>query len=154
MVESGVSLTTFCQFLYMIAVSCLLMSEKGVTMGRKLVSVCGVRWHNSWFRLRANAFFMFLMMRCSGMREQVKCVLGCWVFPVGYGPLRWSYCIEMLVNKWYLFYSWMDGESGSEIVSCSRLVFYRVSSYVFWFQKDRFTSLGKWQFVRNRWICI
>ena len=47
MVESGVLLTIFCQFLYMIAVSSFLMSEKGVTMGRKLVSVCGVRWHNS-----------------------------------------------------------------------------------------------------------
>ena len=43
----------------------------------------------------------------------------------------------------------MDGESGSEVVSCRRLVFCRVLSEVFWFQKDRFARLGKWQFVFN-----
>ena len=44
MVESVVSLEALCQFLCMIAVSCLPMSEKGVTIGRMLVSVCGVSW--------------------------------------------------------------------------------------------------------------
>ena len=44
--ESVVSLTTLCQFLCMITVSYLPISEKGVTMGRMLVSVCGVRWNN------------------------------------------------------------------------------------------------------------
>ena len=44
MVESVVSLAAMCQFLCMMAVSCLPMSEKGVIMGRMLVSVCGVRW--------------------------------------------------------------------------------------------------------------
>ena len=37
-------LTTMCQFLCIVAVNCLLMFEKGVIMGRMLVSVCGVRW--------------------------------------------------------------------------------------------------------------
>ena len=45
-VESVVLLETICQFLCMMAVSCLPMSEKGVIMGRMLVSVCGVRWDN------------------------------------------------------------------------------------------------------------
>ena len=39
-------LTTMSQFLCIVAASCLLMSEKGVIMGRMLVSVCGVRWDN------------------------------------------------------------------------------------------------------------
>ena len=39
MVESVVSLATSHQFLCIIAVSSLPMSEKGVTMGRMLVSV-------------------------------------------------------------------------------------------------------------------
>ena len=46
MVESVVSLAILCQFLCMIAVSYLSISEKGVTMGRMLVSVFGVRWNN------------------------------------------------------------------------------------------------------------
>ena len=41
-----VSLATLCQFLCIIAVSNLPMPEKGVTKGRILVSVCGVRWGN------------------------------------------------------------------------------------------------------------
>ena len=41
-----VSLATFCQFLCIIAVSTLPMLEKGVTKGRILVSVYGVRWGN------------------------------------------------------------------------------------------------------------
>ena len=41
-----VSLATSCQFLCIIAVSNLPMPEKGVTKGRILVSVCGVRWGN------------------------------------------------------------------------------------------------------------
>ena len=46
MVESVVSFATMCQFLCMMAVSCLPMSEKGFIMERMLVSVCGVRWNN------------------------------------------------------------------------------------------------------------
>ena len=46
MVEGVVSSRTMCQFLCMMAVSCLPMSEKGVIMERMLVSVCGVRWDN------------------------------------------------------------------------------------------------------------
>ena len=46
MVESVVSLATLCQFLCMITVSCLPMSEKGLTMEGILVFVCGVRWDN------------------------------------------------------------------------------------------------------------
>ena len=40
--HSVVSLATLCQFLCMMAVSCLPIPEKGVAMGRMLVSVCGV----------------------------------------------------------------------------------------------------------------
>ena len=46
MVESVVLLVTMCQFLCMMAVACLPMSEKGVIMGRILASVCGVRWES------------------------------------------------------------------------------------------------------------
>ena len=46
MVESVVPLAIWYQFLCMVAVSSLPMSEKGVTMGRMLISVCGVRWDN------------------------------------------------------------------------------------------------------------
>ena len=42
MVDSGV-VATMCQFLCMIAMSCLPIPEKGVIMGRMFVSVCGVR---------------------------------------------------------------------------------------------------------------
>ena len=42
MVEIVVSLASSDQFLCIIAVSSLPMSEKGVIMGRILVSVCGV----------------------------------------------------------------------------------------------------------------
>ena len=44
--KSVVSLATMCQFLCMMAVNCLPMSEKGVIMERMLVSVCGIRWDN------------------------------------------------------------------------------------------------------------
>ena len=47
MVESVVLLVTMCQFLCMMAVACLPMSEKGVIMGRILASVCGVRWEST-----------------------------------------------------------------------------------------------------------
>ena len=53
------SLGTMCQFLCMMALSCLPMSEKGVKMGRMLVSVCGVYWDNRQLRLWVRAFFMF-----------------------------------------------------------------------------------------------
>ena len=46
MVEGVVPSTTMCQFLCMMAVSCLPMSEEGVIMERMLVSVCRVRWDN------------------------------------------------------------------------------------------------------------
>ena len=46
MVENVVSLAKMCQFLCMVAVNCLPMSEKGVIMGRMLVSACGIRWDN------------------------------------------------------------------------------------------------------------
>ena len=46
MVENVVSLATMCQFMCMMAVNCLPMSEKGVIIGKMLVSVCGVRWDN------------------------------------------------------------------------------------------------------------
>ena len=44
--ENVVSLEKLCQFLCMIAVSCLPMSEKGVTMGKMLVSAGRVHWDN------------------------------------------------------------------------------------------------------------
>ena len=46
MVENVVSLAIWIQFLCIVAVNSLPMSEKGVTMGRMLASVCGVRWDN------------------------------------------------------------------------------------------------------------
>ena len=46
MAERVESLATMYQFLRMMAASCLPMSEKGVIMGRMLVSVYGVRWNN------------------------------------------------------------------------------------------------------------
>ena len=41
--ESVVSLAIVCQFLCIVALNSLPMSEKGVTMGRMLLSVC-VLW--------------------------------------------------------------------------------------------------------------
>ena len=41
-----VSLAALCQFVCIIAVSSLQVSEEGVTMERMLVSVCGARWDN------------------------------------------------------------------------------------------------------------
>ena len=46
MVESVVSSTIWSQFLCIVTVSSLLLSEKGVTMGRMLIPVYGVRWGN------------------------------------------------------------------------------------------------------------
>ena len=40
------SLAALCQFLCIIAVSSLQVSEEGVTMGTMLVSVCGACWDN------------------------------------------------------------------------------------------------------------
>ena len=65
------SLATMCQFLCMMAVSCLPMSEKGVIMGAMLVSVCGVHWDNGQLQW-VKAFFMFLMMRCSGYMRGIR----------------------------------------------------------------------------------
>ena len=61
-----VSLPILCQFLCIVAVNRLPMFEKGVTMGRILVSFCGLCWDNRYLRLWVKAFFMFLMMRFSG----------------------------------------------------------------------------------------
>ena len=46
MLENVVSLAKLWQFLCMIAASCLPMSEKGVTLGKVLVSVGRVHWDN------------------------------------------------------------------------------------------------------------
>ena len=46
MVESVVSLAIVFQWLCIVAVNPLPMSEKEVTIGRMLVSVCGVGWDN------------------------------------------------------------------------------------------------------------
>ena len=60
------SLAIWCQYLCIIDVSSLSMSENGVIMGRMFLSVCNVCWSNRWLRLWVSAFFMFLMMMCSG----------------------------------------------------------------------------------------
>ena len=59
MVESVMSLTTLCQFLCIIELSSLPMSEKGVTMRRMLLSVCGVRWDD-----RCKKNFLLLLLIC------------------------------------------------------------------------------------------
>ena len=41
-VETVASLAIVCQFLWVVAVNDLSMSEKGVIMGRMFVSLCGV----------------------------------------------------------------------------------------------------------------
>ena len=46
MLESVLSLAKLCQFLCMIDVSCLPMSEKGVTVRKMLFSVGRVHWDN------------------------------------------------------------------------------------------------------------
>ena len=53
------SLAVVCQFLCIVAVNILPMSEKGVMMGRMFVTVCGVRWFNKLLRLCVKAFFIF-----------------------------------------------------------------------------------------------
>ena len=67
--ESVVSLPVVCQFLCIVAVNSLPVSTKGVTMGKMLVSVCGVGWDNKFLGLRVKAFIKFLMMRCSGYAQ-------------------------------------------------------------------------------------
>ena len=69
MVESGVSLATMCKFLCMMAVSCLPVSEKGVIIGRILISICGVYWDNRQLQLWVRAFLCFndeVQWICSG----------------------------------------------------------------------------------------
>ena len=66
MVKNVVPLAIVCQFLCIVAMNSLPMSEKGVAMGRMLASNCGVCWDTSLLRLWVKAFSMFLMMRCSG----------------------------------------------------------------------------------------
>ena len=58
-VESVASVAIWCQFLCIIDVSSLPMSENGVTMGRMFLSVCDVCWNNRWLRSWVRAFFMF-----------------------------------------------------------------------------------------------
>ena len=66
-VESVMSLATVCQFLGIVAVNSLPMSEIEVTTGRMLVIVCGVFWDSRLLGLWVKAgIFMFLMIRCSG----------------------------------------------------------------------------------------
>ena len=64
MVEKMVSLATLCQFPCITAASSLLMSEKGVTMGRMFLSAVFVRITGDC--VCKSRFFMFLMIRCSG----------------------------------------------------------------------------------------
>ena len=51
-----------CQFLYMMVVNCLPMSEKGVTMGRMFLYVVSVKI-TSYYRC---SLFMFLMIKYGG----------------------------------------------------------------------------------------
>ena len=44
------SLAIVCQFLCIVAVNSLPMSEKAVIMWRIFVTVCGVRWDNKLLR--------------------------------------------------------------------------------------------------------
>ena len=60
------SLATVCQFLCIVAVNNLPMSEIEVTTARMLVIVCGVCWDSRLLGLWVKAIFMFLMIRCSG----------------------------------------------------------------------------------------
>ena len=60
------SLPIVCQFLCIVAVNSLPVFTKGVTMGKMLVSVCGVGWDNKFLGLTVKAFIKFLLMRCSG----------------------------------------------------------------------------------------
>ena len=100
------------------------------------IKVWMTKWWRVWCRWQQCANFCvrwlwvvfpyFYWWGAVGTRGQVACVLGCWVLSVEYGPPRWSCCIEVPGNRWCLLYSWVDGENGSGVVSCSRLVFYRV----------------------------
>ena len=113
------SLAIACQFLCIVTVNSLPISEKGVIMWIIFVTVCGVRWDNKLLRFWVKAFFMFLMMRCSGyVRVCVRLLSSSWRM----WSSEISCCIEVLVNKWYL-YSWVGGKSRNEVVSWSQLVF-------------------------------
>ena len=59
MVESVVSLATMCQFLCMMAVICLSMSENGVIMGKMLVQVCVVHWEKGNCGCGSRLFYVF-----------------------------------------------------------------------------------------------
>ena len=72
MVESVASSEIVCQCLWMVAVNDLPMFKKGVMMGRMFVNVCVIRWDNMRLRVWVRAFFMFLMMRCSGYTRANK----------------------------------------------------------------------------------
>ena len=82
----------------------------------------------SYCDCRSRIFFLLLMMRCSRYVQASIIHVRLLRFPRWLcGLLRWSCCIEvLLVNKWYLLCKWVGGDSGSEVVSCSQLVFYRV----------------------------
>ena len=72
MMESVASLAIWCQFLCIVDVSSLPMSENVVIIGRIFFSVCNVCWSNRWLRLWVSAFFMFLMMRCCGYAQAYR----------------------------------------------------------------------------------
>ena len=76
-------------------------------MWRIFVTVCGVRWDNKLLRLWVKAFFMFLMMRCSGYVQASRARVVKFKFRLLSSSCRmWSSeisCIEVLVNKWYLY---------------------------------------------------
>ena len=59
------SLAITCQFLCIVAVNSLPVCEKGVIMGRMFITVY-VRLDNKLLQLWVKAFFIFLMIRCSG----------------------------------------------------------------------------------------
>ena len=93
------SLAIVCQFLCIIAVNSLPMSEKGVIMWRIFVIVCGVRWDNKLFRLWVKAFFMFLMMRCSGYVRAYRVRVRLLSSSCRMWSSEISCCIEVLVSK-------------------------------------------------------
>ena len=93
------SLAIVCQFLCIIAVNSLPISEKGVIMWRIFVIVCGVRWDNKLFRLWVKAFFMFLMMRCSGYVRASRVRVRLLSSSCTMWSSEISCCSEVLVNK-------------------------------------------------------
>ena len=92
------SLAIVCQFLCIVAVNSLPMSEKGVKMWRVFVTVCGVCWDNKLLRLWIKTFFMFLMMRYSGYVRASRVRVRLLSSSCRMRSSEIS-CIEVLVNK-------------------------------------------------------